>query len=166
MSTSITPDSSPGYFTPPLQESSSWGGKVVTKVHEVTSCVISSISSVAQSILSGCIYVGTLGDYTLDDLKDYFSKENASLEDKPSLEDEKDITKEKPEYESNLKRNPSIASSCYNRFMEIANGKSPYAKCYQGLTEVTQKRSHELDEPLIPLNNSLDSLSENGFDDR
>ena len=71
------------HVEPPLQESGSLLGKVVTKVHATTNYVISSISSVAQFILSSCISVGTLGRYTLDDLKDYFST-TGSLEDKDS----------------------------------------------------------------------------------
>lgn len=50
--------------------------------------------------------------------------------------------------------------------MQIAESKSPYAGCYQGLIEVTQKRSHKLNEPLTPSNNFLDNPSENGSDDR
>ena len=70
---------------PPLQESSSWTRKVITKVRTTASCLVSSIGSVAQSILSNFIYVGTLGRYTLDDLKDYFSTkvsiENRNIEE-------------------------------------------------------------------------------------
>ncbi|MEK7339923.1 MAG: hypothetical protein WBD50_08075 [Candidatus Rhabdochlamydia sp.] len=169
MSTLITPDSSPGYFAPPLQESSSWGGKVVIKVHEVTSCVISSISSVAQSILSGCIYVGTLGHYTLDDLKDYFSKENASLEGNndtlavSSTEDdikeknivEPDSTLEKKDEElsqSRLNRHPSkvsVSSQLYRSIRAGGVANSPYSTAFQGMGETMKlsTRAHPSENP-------------------
>lgn len=101
----------------PLQENSFWTGKVVTKVHEVTSCVVSSISSIAQFILSSCICVGTLGLYTLNDLKDYFSIKG-SLEDKDrsaAFSSRDDMEEKSPdivlkEAKSNLKRHESKIS--------------------------------------------------------
>lgn len=87
----INPHILPKHLGPSLQESSSWAGKVVTKIYTTTNYAISSIDSVAKSILSNFIYVGTLGRYTLDDLKGYFStrvpienKRNSVLEEAKS----------------------------------------------------------------------------------
>jgi len=147
-------DSSPGYFALPLQESSSWGGKVVTKVHEVTSYVISSISSVAQSILSSCIYVGTLGHYALDDLKDYFSKENTSLEDNndtPAVSSKEDDIEETDVSElasalrkAQLKRHESkmsIDSATFRRFHSPHD--SQYLSLYPSLGDTVKLSTHQ-----------------------
>lgn len=116
MSTPTISHSLPNDFVPPLQESGSWAGKVITKVHTTASYVISSIDSMAQSILSNFIYVGTLGRYTLNDLKDYFSIK-VSIENKNAEEDhieEKNINSEPnnvlEETKSKLKRHDSKIS--------------------------------------------------------
>jgi len=104
---------------PPLQESSSWTGKVITKVRTTASCLVSSIGSVAQSILSNFIYVGTLGRYTLDDLKDYFSTkvsiENRNIEEKSVGEADNALKEAK----SRLKRHDSKVSVSSTLFRKL-----------------------------------------------
>ncbi len=148
ISPSISHSSLNNNLGPPLQESGSWAGKVVTKVHEATSYVVSSISSVAQSILSSCIYVGTLGRYTLDDLKDYFSKENASLEcnndivavssTEDDIEEISEVDSSLKEARSNLKRHGSkmsVHSTTLRRFRSPATTNSFYQKLYGEVAE-------------------------------
>ena len=84
MSSPIILHNHPSHLGSPLQESGSLIGKVITKVYTTTNYLISSISSVAESILSNFIYVGSLGRYTLDDLKGHFSIKGFS-EDKDRL---------------------------------------------------------------------------------
>ena len=97
----INPHILPQHLGPSLQESSSWAGKVVTKIYTTTNYAISSIDSVAKSILSNFIYVGTLGRYTLEDLKDYFST-------RVHIENERNSVLE--EAQSSLKRHDSKVS--------------------------------------------------------
>ncbi|PWU16193.1 MAG: hypothetical protein C5B45_01140 [Chlamydiae bacterium] len=135
----------------PLQESSSWTGKVVTKVYEATNCVVSSINSVAQSILSSCISIGTLGRYKLDDLKDYFLVEG-SFEDKnrsnsSSQEDDLEKTNVSAfantlgEAKSNLKRHESkmsIDSATFRRFRLPHDPSSPYSSLYPSMVDTVK----------------------------
>lgn len=108
----------------PLQESSSWTGKVITKVRTTASCLVSSIGSVAQSILSNFIYVGTLGRYTLDDLKDYFSTkvsiENRNIEEKSVGEADNALKEAK----SRLKRHDSKVSVSSTLFRKLCQSSS------------------------------------------
>lgn len=126
----------------PLQRNSSLVGRVVTKICKTTSYVIHSIGSIVQSILSECIYVGSFGCYTLDDLKNYLFKGKASLEeDKQEPESiTTPVLKEPPEYESKLKRQGSKISVSPSYFERVRVGSdnkdSPYAECFKGLSEI------------------------------
>ncbi|VHO04130.1 hypothetical protein [Candidatus Rhabdochlamydia sp. T3358] len=138
----------------PLQESGSFLGKVVTKVHTTTSYVISSISSVAQFILSSCISVGTLGRYTLDDLKDYFSTkvflenkdtlavppEGDGIEETTVSEFAKDLIGAK----SGLRRNGSkmsVNSTLFRKFHSKRNSK--FESLYPNLKETVKLSTYE-----------------------
>lgn len=68
------------------QETGSLYGRLVSTISRNSSYIAQSISSIAQSILSKCIYIGSLGRYTLDNLKNYFFSQNAPLESKSSNE--------------------------------------------------------------------------------
>lgn len=121
---------------PPLQESSSWTGKVITKVRTTASCLVSSIGSVAQSILSNFIYVGTLGRYTLDDLKDYFSTkvsiENRNIEEKSVSEPNSVLEESK----SKLKRHDSkisVNSTTLRSIRSRRDSNSQYPALYPSL---------------------------------
>lgn len=115
-----------------LEKTSSLAGRIVTKVCKTTSHVICTIGSLIQSILSECIYVGSFGCYTLDDLKNYFFKGKASLEVDP-------VPKKPPEYESKLKRKGSKMSVSPSLFQSVKkssnNEGSPYADCFKILSQ-------------------------------
>ena len=143
MSITVTPHSPPNDLVLALQESSSWTGRCVTRVHTSASYVISSIGSVVQSILSNRIYAGTCGLYTLDDLKDSSSKENASLEGSQKI-----IEKEPLEYECRLKRQASktsVTPSLYDRIEEGASNGSPYANLYADMKDTIKLPSDKSD---------------------
>lgn len=67
------------------QESNSLPLKVTAQLCRTASQIIHSINNIAQSILSKCIYVGSLGRCTLDDLKNYLFKNHTSLKPEASL---------------------------------------------------------------------------------
>ncbi len=135
----------------PLQKNSSLAGRVVIKVYKTTSHVICAIGSVVQSILSECIYVGSFGCYTLDDLKNYLFKGKASL--KESKQEQESITTPVlKEYESELKRQGSkisVSPSYFERIKVASDNKdSPYAQCFEALSETIKTRGDT--QPQIP----------------
>lgn len=67
----------PGSLT---QESDSLPLRVFAQLTRTANQIVDSISNVAQSILSKCIHIGSLGRYTLDDLKSILFKNQISLE--------------------------------------------------------------------------------------
>lgn len=146
MSTSpVSRDLIKNNFVQPLQESGSLARKVITKVYKTTSYVIYSISSIAQSILSECIYVGSFGRYTIEDLKSYLFTKKVSLEEKivpDSSSAKTDVREEK----SAIQRHPSkvsVASSYFRRVIEISeNEDSPYSGCYRQLKGLVKLSSN------------------------
>lgn len=152
---SISRGSSENNLEQPLQKNNSLAGRIVTKVCKTTSHVICTIGSVIQSILSECIYVGSFGCYTLDDLKNYFFKGKASLEVDP-------VPKEPPEYESKFKRQGSkisVSPSLFQSVKESSNTEdSPYADCFKILSE-TIKLSGDTQAPENVENVSLEPPS-------
>jgi hypothetical protein len=141
------------HLEPPLQESGSLLGKVVTKVHTTTNYAISSISSVAQFILSSCISVGTLGRYTLDDLKDYFSTTD-SLEDISAVSSKGDAIEEASvsesdralkETKSKLQRHDSkmsVNSTTLRRIRSPRDSDSSCSSLYPNLEDTVKLSTH------------------------
>lgn len=58
-------------FVQPSQEQGSLQGKLVSTLSKSGSYIIQSINHVVQSVLSKCIYIASLGRYTLSDVKNY-----------------------------------------------------------------------------------------------
>lgn len=61
-------------------ESDSLPLRVIAQLGRTVNQIAHSISNIAQTILSKCIYVGSLGHYTFDDLKRVLFKNQISLE--------------------------------------------------------------------------------------
>ena len=71
--------SSKNSFIQASQEQNLLQGRLVSAISKSGSYIIQSVSYIAQSILSKCIYIGSLGRYTLSDLKNYlFTKQDSS----------------------------------------------------------------------------------------
>ncbi|MDR2539863.1 MAG: hypothetical protein LBC45_04635 [Chlamydiales bacterium] len=113
----------------PLQESNCWMGKVIAHIHKSTSGLISSISSLAQSILSSLIYVGTLGHYTLSDLKNGFSMKRDSSGDNARIDKglfgNDTFGQALEKVKSELKRHDSKISVCSTLLRELRCSSDP-----------------------------------------
>jgi hypothetical protein len=70
--------------TSQVQKVSSFYGRLVSTISKGGSYITQSIKSIAQSILSKCVQIGSLGRYTLEDLKSCLFTKQGSLENKLS----------------------------------------------------------------------------------
>ncbi|KAG6559827.1 hypothetical protein RHABOEDO_001545 [Candidatus Rhabdochlamydia oedothoracis] len=145
----------------PLQESGSLIGRVITKVYITTNYLISSIGSVTQSILSNFIYVGSLGRYTLDDLKGCFSIKGSLENSDNSSKTHEDLAQSKlnkhgslgndvpnkdlEEAKSKLKRcksNVSVNSSILRKFRSPDASNPLYQELYEKVAETLTLSTH------------------------
>lgn len=140
-------------FTPP-QSSNSLPGKVIAQVYRAASYVISSINRISQSILSKCIYIGSIGRYTLDDVKSYLFTDQAALQEEVLKET---TAEEEPEYISKLKRQDSKISvnSTFFRSLQESGKKT---NLYPDLSAMA--KLSERSKPNIEIPETLEKLSE------
>ena len=126
------------------QGSNSLPEKAVTQLYRATSYVVSSINQIAQSILSKCIYMGSLGRYTLDDIKNYLFTDQAAVRDEalPSNKEEVfESTKSKLERSPSMESGISISPSIFGRAVVASQTNSAYAECNGKLIEMAKLSS-------------------------
>ncbi|QZA58394.1 hypothetical protein [Candidatus Rhabdochlamydia porcellionis] len=158
----------PNNIEPLLQESGSLLGKIITRIYTTTSYLISSIGSMAQSILSNFIYVGTVGHYKLDDLKDCFSvkrsKDRSTASSKRGDIEETSISEPNStlkEVKARLNRHTSrisVGSATLRKIRSHSSSKdSQYPSLYPKLEEMVKLASYSKtpEERLAELKNSL-----------